>query len=146
MTNVAIVKLYEEDNLPVEDIALAYGLTKEQVELALAQGSVKFRAAVKKDPTLFSDSTFNIAAQTMEQALYAEHPDGTIDYNTRVRAAKFIINEHKGRHDIKAVQGLNINVSNFNVQLKNAMEALVKGKQKVIDIPAEAKQLIESAA
>lgn len=144
--NSQIITLYESDNMTIEDIAIGLQLEKEQVELALAQGSVKYRKDVKENPELFSKSTLELARMKMEECLQAETEDGRPDYHVIYRASKFVINEAKGRHDIKAVQNLHINVGSLTMQVKNAKEALKRAKEKVIDIPMEAKQLLEQAS
>lgn len=112
MTNQQIVKLYEDSNLAIEELASVFSIEPEAVKLALVNGSTKYRAELKKDPSLFTEADLDSAVMTMNQLLTAEQE------GVRYRAAKFIINEKKGRHDIKNVKNLNLNVNIFNDQMR----------------------------
>ena len=132
MTNEQIVRLYEDSGLGITDLAEVFHMEPETVKLALVQGSAKFREEIKQDPSLFNDGDLQSATMTMTQLLVAEEP------NVRFRAAKFIINEKLGRHNLKNVQQLNINVNLFNSQMKKAKEAINRSKG-IIDVEGSVK-------
>jgi hypothetical protein len=124
MTNLQIVSLYEKGLTP-EEIQTAFPeLSIEAIQMALAAGSVDYRADVRKGEQLFPEETKKAALMTMTQLLYAE--EATLRY----RASKFIINETEGRHNIvnNLQKGGNINVNIINVQLQKAQEALKRAK------------------
>jgi hypothetical protein len=130
MTNQQIVTLYENSGLSLEELSQVFSMEAETIKLALVQGSAKYREELKKDPALFNDGDLQSAVMTMTQLLTAE------EAGVKFRAAKFIINEKMGRHNIKNVQQLNINVNLFNNQLKKAKEAINKSKG-IVDVHSE---------
>lgn len=130
MTNQQIVSLYEGSGLSLKELSEVFSMEEETIKLALVQGSSKYREELKKDPTLFNDGDLQSAVMTMTQLLTAE------EEGVKFRAAKFIINEKMGRHNIKNVQQLNINVNLFNDKMKKAKLAADRAKG-VIDVEAE---------
>lgn len=136
MTNEQIVVLYESSGLTIDELSQTFELPHEVIKIALASRSSKFHKDVKKDKTLFDESALDEAVMVMRQCLYAE------ESSTKIRAAKFIINEAKGRHDISNVKNLNgINLNLINIHYKQALEA--KNKAKGIQTPSVSQELIE---
>lgn len=130
--NEQIVAMFESGDLTVEELATAFPeLDIEAIKMVLAAGSSKFRAAMKKDKSLFSDEILDTAVGVMGQLLYAEEP------TVRMRASKFIINEKMGRHDTKNIKNLNVNVNLINLQLAQARKAIEESKKKTINIEAQ---------
>lgn len=135
MTNVAtqIVELYESCGLSAEQIAESQDLDVATVKLALSQYSPKYRSALRENEETFTEDEYTAAKQAIASLLYAE------DENTRLRAAKFVINEAKGRHNIKQIvtPEANFNILIINQQMAKARESLEKSKSKappIIDV------------
>lgn len=128
MTNKQIVLAYEEGKLSVKEIAEQFQIEEESVRIALAADSGEFRKELKKDKT-FTEETLDNAVQVMSTLLFSEHD------HVKLKASKFIINEHKGRHDVKNLKTLSINVNLINTQMRRAKEALQK--TRTIDIESE---------
>lgn len=137
MTNNQIVALFENSQLGVGELAEVFGMEEESIRVALVQGSSKYREQLKKDPSTFSEGDYEAARMTMVQLLTAE------EAGVKFRAAKFVINEKKGRHDTKNIQQLNINVNLFNEKYKKAKEAAARATGTAIDIESETKLLNE---
>jgi hypothetical protein len=123
MTNIQIKELYEKQNMAPEQIAEALGLEVDSVKFTLASASGKYRRAIDGDKT-FEQTVMAEAVSVIGELLY-----DTDNPNIRLKAAKFVINENKGRHDVDAVKNLNINVNVFNMQLKQAREQLKRAKE-----------------
>lgn len=138
-----IVELYEaSDGLSPEDIvSCCPGLELGAVKLALAQNSKVYREKVKNSEAKFTDDDFSLAHQVMVGLMASSEMD-----NVKFRAAKFVINENKGRHDVQALSGLNINMNQINVQLADIQRLKEKAMNKVIDIDPEHEKLKEIAA
>jgi len=118
MTNTQIVSLYETSNISVEDIAENFELDTKAIKMVLLSGSPKYRRALKVKDETFDDSEVAYAKQVMTQLL-----DCDVE-NVKYRAAKYVIDESKGRNDIKNVQNTNINVNLIiNDQMKRALSA-----------------------
>lgn len=137
MLNAQIKELYENGDMEPIQIAEVLQLDENSVKMVLLGSSTKFRKAAKENKGLFTDDDFTQAKQKMAGLLYSEHD------NVSFRAAKFILNENMGRHDIRNVQNLNINVNILNEQILNAKKAIEKGKNKIIDVPSEIAHLKE---
>lgn len=142
--NHQLVQMYEQLKLNPAEIAEALGLDTGAVILALSSSSVQFRADRSKEQhgesvnstTLSKTELFHIddvreAASTITSLMKYSDED-----NVRMRASKFIINESAGRHDVRAVNNLNINVNYINDQMKRAREAKQAAREKVIEAPA----------
>lgn len=136
MTNEQIVTLYESSGLTIDELSQTFELPHEVIKIALASRSAKFHKDIKKDKTLFDESALDEAVIVMRQCLYAE------ESSTKIRAAKFIINEAKGRHDVANVKNLNgINLNLINIHYQQALAA--KNKAKGIQTPSVSQELIE---
>lgn len=134
----AIVALYENDSLDPTQISEALEMPIESVKIALLQRSGKYRDDIKvegndKD---FTDDELETAKIAIARCMNAE------DEHLAFKAAKFIFNERKGRHNVKSlVKNLNLNVTLINAQMEKAREAkdraLNKPKVHPKEIPAE---------
>ena len=127
-----ITSLYEQ-GVSVEDISSELDLEIEAVKTALAQHSSKYRQNLKQNEEVFSDQDFELARDALKSCLYSEED------STRFRAARFIINERKGRNDlVKNLQQIgSMNILIINRQMLKAKQALEKSKSEIIDIPSE---------
>lgn len=118
MTNQQIISLYETNNIAVQDIAENFELDIDMVKLALMSGSSKYRKLVKSKDETFDNDTVDYAKQVMTDLLDCEVE------NVKYRAARYVIDESKGRNDIKHIQNSNINVNLIiSQQMQRAFEA-----------------------
>jgi hypothetical protein len=148
-TAAQIVTLYEDVGMSPEQIAEDQDMSIEVIKLALSQHSRVYRNALIENDECFSTDEYNAAKQAISSLVYAD------DESTRFRAAKFIINEKKGRNDILMnkngkVLGQNgigsINILVINQQMARARKSLEESKEKaksdttkVIDVESETK-------
>ena len=137
MLNAQILELYENGEMDTISIAEVLSLDEQMVKMVLISSSPKFRSNAKKHKGLFTEDDFEYAKRRMVGLIYSEHD------NVSFRAAKFVINENSGRHDVKHIQNLNVNINLLNEQMQNAKKALENGKNKIIEIPAEIEHLSE---
>ncbi len=137
MLNCQIKELYENGDMDPIQIAEVLSLNEQDVKMVLISSSSKFRGKAKKNKSLFSEDDFAFAKNKMVGLIYSDHD------NVAFRAAKFVINENSGRHDVQHLQTMNINVNLLNDQLLNMKKAIQNGKDKVIDIPSEVSHLAE---
>lgn len=138
MTNNQIVALYENENLSVEEIvqALEGEYEVEAIKQTLYNNSYKYRQAVKSKEETFTKDDDELAKVVMKQLLFSEEP------GLQYRAAKFILNENRGRHDDprKVLRNSNININMIDVRFSRAREALSRAKnQEIIDVPEQFK-------
>ena len=142
--NQKIVSAYEVLNMSPDDIANAEGFDLGAVKIILNQCSSKYRADCSGndvDESLdFSDIDLVAANAVITQALYSD------DEFLRVRAAKYIRNDKKGRLDIKRdLRQLNFNIIQINDHFRQAMESLQQSRMGQGGSPAQ-KQLDELVA
>lgn len=119
--NEQIVAAFEDSGMSPEDIATSLGFDILAVKAVLLQNCPSYRKSAKKDDAL--QFTENEAEEMkgiiLNIARYEED-----DQNLKFKAAKFILEDKKGRLDIgKQMNTLNINVLDFNEQMKRALEA-----------------------
>src|SRR6266581_6275950 len=86
--------LYEEVGLSVEQIAEDQSLEVSAVKIILNKVSFKYRRSLKEYEETCTEDDYTAAKQAISSLLYAEHE------GTRLRAAKFVVNEVKGRNDV----------------------------------------------
>ena len=140
-TNDQVVKLYEEFSMGPEEISEALGgLSEEGVRIILAARSRKFRGEAKAKGE-FADVVEEAKSVMASLMHYTEQP------GVMYKAAKFIINENKGRHDVKSKGGelrnLNVNVRVISEHIEKAKAAKEAARNKIIDVPSEGvKELI----
>ena|SRR5947208_1272860 len=143
-TENQIITLYDDIGLNTKQIGEELELCEESVKMVLQKYSAKFRQEessnnlVETKEKEFTTDEFTAAKQAIASLLYAEHE------GTRLRAAKFIVNENKGRNDVKQAINTLYKNSNFNVliineQLSRARQALENSKkladaEKIIDV------------
>lgn len=126
----SILEAYETLGLSVSDISEQNGLEPDSVKAVLYQFSRKYRDSLKdtisasckenKDylKESFGRDSYSAAKEAIAGLLYTADCDAV-----RFRAAKFVIDEEKGRNDMKALQGVNINVGLINEQILKARAA-----------------------
>lgn len=133
--NQQIVEQFETLGMSPEEIAEQEGLDVISVKSALLQNSVVYRKALKNDVDgnlSFTDEEEVMARQVIANiARYADEP------GIQLRAAMFIRNDKKGRLDQQGLGTLNVNILQFNEQLKKAIEAK-KRSVKAIDVESVA--------
>jgi energy-converting hydrogenase A subunit M len=122
--NEQIILAYEMHGMTPEQIAVDRELELIAVKSALMQGSSAYRKAIKAGvPGLdFTDDELVESNKAILAIMrYAE------DENLKFRAACYVRDDKKGRHDIvKAMTGLNVNVLLVQEQLQRANTALAK--------------------
>jgi hypothetical protein len=142
--NQQIVTMYEVCEMSVEDIASETGYDLTAVKTALMQCSKKFcqdsgingrDATHKVLEDLFGAEDVMLAKDAITSLSRGSEVDAV-----RFRASRFIIDEVKGRNDVRALQKLNINVTVFNEQLARAKEQRKLARERVkksIDVTSE---------
>jgi hypothetical protein len=122
--NAQIVHAFETLGLGIGEICTLLGHESEAVKLVLATHSKVYRDMHKPSSEnvlpaneLFTADDAKAAAGIISNLLYADSE------SVRLRAARYVVDEHKGRHDVDKFKGLNINVAFFNERLKKAREA-----------------------
>ena len=141
--NQQIISAYEELGMTPEQIAEDQELDLFAVKAVLMQFSRMFRVAAGESP---KEIGFNDEQEQAIVDVIANIARGYTDADerTQLRAAMFLRNDRRGRLDIgKQLNGLNINVINFNEQMKKAIEAKQRSKSQVVDIPAEVIALVK---
>jgi hypothetical protein len=133
------VEMYETLGMTPEEIAADASVDVLAVKAILTRHSPMYKQLLPKDEkkALFSGDLLLAAAETMESLL--EEDDPTVKF----RAAKFIIDEVKGRNDamLKHMLGNNapqININVINMQLARSRAAIAAAKNsKPLEQPKE---------
>jgi hypothetical protein len=134
-----IVSAFEDLGLSPEDIAESQDLEVSAVKSILMQFSSVFRKAAKKEESL--DFTVDEAQEA--KAAIISVMRYTDDDNLKLRAARYLLDDKKGRLDnIQAHAGLNINVIQINDQMRRAIQA--RERARGIKAVEETKQLQEA--
>lgn len=141
--NLSIIQSFEELGMTPEEIAETEDLDLSAVKGILMQNSAKYRKACKKDIDFCFDDDEALAAKQVIANLmrYSE------DENLRFRAAKYCLDDKKGRLDVvKQQTGLNINVLQFNEHMQQALAAVKRSKELLNSsaINIEARQLVKA--
>lgn len=123
MTNAQIVSAYDNSDISVDELAQAFDLEIGAVKMALNSGSKKFRENLKTSEEYFDKTDVDFARETMVGLMQCE-----IDA-VRFKSAKYILDEKKGRNDVKELAHTNINVNLINIQMQRAIDAANKAKQ-----------------
>lgn len=121
-----IITRYEDLSMSVDEIAGDLELESDAVRLSLTQHSATYRSMIRHgsaenggESRVFNDLIATRAAKVMEQLLDSDEDQ------VRFRAARFVIDEHKGRNDaairgLKAAQQLGVSVLQINEAIKKA--------------------------
>lgn len=141
--NLSIVQSFESLGMTPEEIAEAEDLDLSAVKGILMQNSAKYRKACKKDVDFcFSDDEAMAAKQAIVEIMRY-----TDDDNLKLRAAKYLLDDKKGRLDVvKQQTGLNVNILQFNEHMQQALAAVQRSKEllKSSAINIEARELVKA--
>jgi hypothetical protein len=144
--NLQIVQSFDELNMTPEQIAEDTGFDLVTIKSILTQFSSIYRKEMKTNVSLqYNDDEAQEAKSVILNCMrYAETPSGSEDFNLKFKAACRVVDEKQGRLDIqKQMQGININVLQFNQQLEKARMAKERTLSKIKDIE-EAKSVLTS--
>mgnify|MGYP007068387253 CR=1 FL=1 len=125
--NEQIVAAFEDNNMSIEEIADDFGYDALAVKAILMQNSVAYRKQMKINPDMnfTEDEAVEMRNIVVSLARYAENQD------LQFRCARYILDDLKGRLDMgNQVKNININITNFNEQMKRARAAA----ERTIDI------------
>lgn len=126
----AIVSLYEESGLTVEQISETQGYDALSVKACLMTNSILFREAVKQE----AEVGFTDDEETQAKTVIAEiMKDEEVDAHTRLRAAIFVRQDKRGRLDVSKkslsdIRKVNVTIIQFNQQLSRANDARERAK------------------
>jgi len=131
--NAQIVEAYETLQLSPGEIAEQFDYEESAVIAVLAQYSSTYRKAVgTAKETGFTDEQEQAICDVISN-IARGYTDA--DIPTQLRAAIYVRNDKRGRLDtIKQMNSLNINMVNFNVDLKKALNAIQKSKEKAAQV------------
>jgi len=146
--NQQIITAYEDCGMSPEDIAADLGYEVEAVKMILLQHSSVFsdkaltranesRELVVKDEEVFGTADIKIAKATIKELCLHSEVD-----TVRFRAAEFMINEAKGRNDLRALKESNFNIVMISETMTKAREAMSRAKQRAREV-AQARQTID---
>lgn len=134
--NIQIVAAYEQAGLAPEDIAEQFGWEVEAVKAVLMSCSKVFYARVVAQEKTTEDPSPNIAneeaplfnSQEVDEAkrAIAMLVTSTEDDHIKLMASKFVINEAKGRHDVKTLKHATFNISLINDRMLKAKQVQAK--------------------
>jgi hypothetical protein len=142
ISNEQLVALYE-GGMTIEELQLSSpDLSIVSIKMALMNGSAEYRKknAGKKEE-MFSDDEYNLARSgILHLAIGAESEQ------VRFRALTRIIDEKKGRKDIRGLSPFGGNIQILNQFIREAEVAEKRAMAKVIDVAPEHTHLKEIAA
>ena len=146
MISEAIKALYENEALSPDQISEALEMPIESIKVSLLQNSPKFRQDIKlpSNDKDFTDDELETAKIAIARCMNAE------DEHLAFKAAKFVFNERKGRHNIKSlVKNVNLNINLINAQMQNARaakeRAINKKPVKEIQVKDESSRSVPSS-
>lgn len=119
-----ILEAYENLGMTPEQIAENLSFDIIAVKATLMQFSSAYRKAAQKEP----DLDFTVDEQLAAKQTMVELMRNTDDEYLKARLAMKIRDDGKGRLDIGTMNGLKINVVQFNVQLQQAREMKERAK------------------
>ena len=138
--NTQIVTAFEEAGMTPEEISQELGYDLSAVKYALMTGSPKFCDAsmtraneadgevtiktINTQPT-FDDHDMRMAKSVIKELMETSEVDVV-----RLRAAVFVIDEAKGRNDLKALQNTGFNVTEVQKVMARAREAMNRTRQQ----------------
>lgn len=152
--NCQIVTAYEECDMTPEEISREMGYDLSAVKYALMSGSSKFcDSALTKandaegnpqlslaDSPLFDDNVLREAKGVMRELMNSSEID-----MVRLRAATFVIDEAKGRNDLKALKETKLNITVVSETMIRARQAMARAKGKALDVLETNKQQLIAA-
>jgi len=125
-TNQQIVTAYETLDMSAADISQEFDMEELSVKACLMQFSDKYRQATKK---MVNNDFNDDELVEANQAIIATMRN-TEDEHLRLRAARYIRDDKKGRLDIlNGIGKMNVNIVMFNERLLQARQAKEKSKQ-----------------
>lgn len=133
--NQQVVAAYEECGLSPEEIAREFGYDLSVVKQTLLTGSSKFvdacgfQGEVAENKELFNQSDLEDAKGVMKELMTSSEID-----MVRLKAATFIIDEAKGRNDIKALKSTAINITEIQRVMNQARSAMARAKEHAIEV------------
>lgn len=138
--NQQIITAYEECGLDIDQIAEEFSVDELAVKATLMQFSVRYRDNIKSarkngevSKADFTDNDLEESAEVLRQMMHSAE-----DENLRVRCARYIRDDKKGRLDaLSGLKSLNMNIAIFNQRLLQAREAKERSKQltdKVVEV------------
>lgn len=126
-----IVNAYEIERMTPEVIADDLGISLSSVKKSLVENSSEFRKAVKADKEFFSSEEINRIAQALYRIALDDAPEAK---SAAVKAGIFLINEAKGRNDVRSNgTNLQININVVQERLKN-MKRVIESKEEVVKV------------
>ena len=139
--NTQIITAFEVHGMAPEQIAEDMEMDIEAVKATLMQFSAQFRKAAQTDDKLnFNEQELIAANQVIAQIMqYSE------DDNLRLRAARYIRDDKKGRLDATQMRGLNINAIQFNIRLQAARKSISESREKQVVLEVHEQKLLEAA-
>jgi hypothetical protein len=129
-----IVSMFETLGMGVEDIAEQQGMDPIAVKAALLQGSRAYRESQVSNSKDEECGVFTSREEQLARQAIVDLAAGSDDEHIRLKAAKYIRDDKKGRLDKAAVGKLNINVLVFNETLRKARAAKARALGDVIDL------------
>lgn len=134
--NCQVVTAYEECGMSAEEIAEDLGFEIEAVKMILLQHSQQFSdKALSKNPLtkelevrdeqLFSQRDVKVACGTIKELCASSEVD-----SVRFKAAEFIINEAKGRNDLKALKENKFNIVMISETMRQARQGIAEAKAR----------------
>lgn len=129
-SDVEVKTRYEDLQMSIAEIAIDLGLAEDAVRMSLAQTSSAYRTEVRsgngRESDVFDAMMERRAARVIGELLDCD------DQAVRFRAAKFVVDERKGRNDaavrgLRDIQQIGVSVLEINAAIKRAKESrLVK--------------------
>jgi len=138
LANQQVITAFEQEGLMPEDIATDLGWEVEAVKAILLQGSKKFQqlALSKNGDTgelelaneqVFGRGDMELAKGTIKQLMVTSDID-----SVRFKCAEFVINEVKGRNDLKALKENKFNIVMISETMAKARQAMRDAKMKAV--------------
>jgi len=138
--NQQILTAYEDCGMTPEQIAEDFNYELQAVKMILLAHSQAFsdkqltkdnKREDSSNDNLFSDTDLQLAKNTIKELASSAEIEAV-----KFRAAEFIINEKKGRNDVKNLRDMSngINITIISETMSRAREAMAKAKQRAIEM------------
>lgn len=95
LTVEQVVCLYEEHEMPIEDLSIEFGVSPESIKAALLQGSSKYREQLKASKEMVSDAEDKLFVEAYKNLALT-----TDNVFVKERALRNLINEKRGRNGV----------------------------------------------